>query len=54
MSVFQKPLSRRHVVGAGVAATGAILLPSMGRADPTMDRLMSTGTVIVGIANEKP
>jgi polar amino acid transport system substrate-binding protein len=54
MSVIQKPLSRRKVVGAGLAATGAFLLPGIARADATMDRLMSSGTVSVGIANEKP
>jgi polar amino acid transport system substrate-binding protein len=54
MSDIRGRLSRRRVVGAGLAATGAFLLPSIARADATMDRLMSTGAVSVGIANEKP
>jgi polar amino acid transport system substrate-binding protein len=54
MSMIKKPVSRRRVVGAGFAATGALLLPSIASADTTMDRIMSSGVVRVGIANEKP
>jgi polar amino acid transport system substrate-binding protein len=54
MSIIQGRLSRRQVVGAGLATTGLLLLPSIARADATLDRLKSTGTVSVGIANEKP
>src|SRR5207247_1412827 len=54
MSINRSRLSRRQVVGVGLAATGAFLLPSIARADATMDRIMNTGVVSVGIANEKP
>jgi len=54
MAIIHGRLSRRQVVGAGLAATGALMLPSLARADATMDRIMNTGTVSVGIANERP
>ena len=46
---------RRFVAGTGLAAAGGLLLPRMSLgASSTLDRIKSTGTVAVGIANERP
>jgi polar amino acid transport system substrate-binding protein len=47
-------ITRRHFVASGVALSGASLLPRAALAAGTLDRIKSTGTVSVGIANEKP
>jgi polar amino acid transport system substrate-binding protein len=47
-------ITRRHFVASGVALSGASLLPCAALAAGTLDRIKSTGTVSVGIANEKP
>ncbi len=47
-------ITRRHFVASGLALSGAALLPRFSLAAGTLDRIKSTGTVSVGIANEKP
>ncbi|TIV90027.1 MAG: transporter substrate-binding domain-containing protein, partial [Mesorhizobium sp.] len=47
-------LSRRGFLGAAALATSSLVLPSIARAQSTMDRIAKDGVVRVGIANEKP
>jgi polar amino acid transport system substrate-binding protein len=54
MPMLNFGMSRRHFVASSLALTSTALLPGIGRAAGTLDRIKSTGTVSVGIANEKP
>ncbi|MDQ2705953.1 MAG: ectoine/hydroxyectoine ABC transporter substrate-binding protein EhuB [Pseudomonadota bacterium] len=54
MSIVHGHLSRRHFLGAAAAATGALAFPGLARAETTLERIKSSGTVSIGIANEKP
>ncbi|MFT3986253.1 ectoine/hydroxyectoine ABC transporter substrate-binding protein EhuB [Aestuariivirga sp.] len=47
-------IQRRQFLRGGMALAGATLLPPLAFADTTLDRIKSSGTVSVGIANEKP
>lgn len=47
-------LSRRQFLGATALATSSFVLPSIARAQTTMDRIVKDGVVRVGVANEKP
>jgi len=47
-------IQRRQFLRGSMALAGATLLPSLAFADSTLDRIKSSGTVSVGIANEKP
>lgn len=54
MSILRMGLPRRHFVATGLALAGISALPSIARAETTLERIKSTGTVSVGIANERP
>ena len=54
MSIIYAGLPRRRFLAASVALVGASALPSIARAETTLERIKSTGSVSVGIANEKP
>ena len=54
MSLSEIKLDRRRLLGTGAALAGVTLLPSIARAQTTLERIKSTGIVSVGIANEKP
>jgi polar amino acid transport system substrate-binding protein len=54
MSIAHGRLTRRHFLGATAATVGAVALPGLARAETTLERIKSTGTVSIGIANEKP
>ncbi|HXP74142.1 MAG TPA: ectoine/hydroxyectoine ABC transporter substrate-binding protein EhuB [Stellaceae bacterium] len=54
MIISPHRLSRRELLGVGVAASAISLVPAVAWADATLDRIKSTGKVGVGIANEKP
>lgn len=54
MIIMPNRVSRRTVLGTGVAVAGTMMLPMRARADATLDRIKNQGKVIVGIANEKP
>jgi polar amino acid transport system substrate-binding protein len=47
-------VSRRELLGLGLAVSAVTLAPVSAWADSTLDRIKSTGKVGVGIANEKP
>lgn len=47
-------IPRRQVLRGGFALAGAMMLPAVARAETTLERIKSSGTVSVGIANEKP
>jgi len=47
-------VSRRELLGLGLAVSAVTLVPVSAWADSTLDRIKSTGKVGVGIANEKP
>jgi polar amino acid transport system substrate-binding protein len=47
-------LTRRQFVGATALGVGSIVVPTLARAETTLERIKSSGTVSVGIANEKP
>jgi polar amino acid transport system substrate-binding protein len=54
MSMMGVRLPRRRFMAAGLAIAGASAMPGLVRAETTLERVMRTGTVAVGIANEKP
>jgi polar amino acid transport system substrate-binding protein len=54
MSLVHGRLSRRHFLGVTAATAGALALPGIARAETTLERIKSSGTVSIGIANEKP
>ena len=54
MIISPHNVSRRELLGFGVAACTITLVPAKAWADSTLDRIKSTGKVGVGIANEKP
>jgi polar amino acid transport system substrate-binding protein len=47
-------MSRREMLGAGLALSVAGLMPARAEAASALDGIKSTGKVAVGIANEKP
>ena len=54
MIISPHRVSRRELLGVGLAASAVALVPAVARAESTLDRIKSTGKVSVGIANEKP
>jgi len=54
MIIMPYRVSRRELLGTGLAAAGVAFMPATARADATLDRIKNAGKVIVGIANEKP
>ncbi|WP_137389356.1 ectoine/hydroxyectoine ABC transporter substrate-binding protein EhuB [Rhodoligotrophos defluvii] len=47
-------VTRRHLLGASLSLASALVLPSLARAETTLERIKRTGKVSVGIANERP
>ncbi|ESY12738.1 MULTISPECIES: ectoine/hydroxyectoine ABC transporter substrate-binding protein EhuB [unclassified Mesorhizobium] len=47
-------LSRRDFLGTAALATSSLILPSIARAEGTLQRITKDGVVRVGVANEKP
>lgn len=54
MNIRQIHLPRRRFLACGAAVVTLGALPSLARAETTLERIKRTGTVSVGIANEKP
>lgn len=54
MSILHGRLTRRHFMAGSAAAAGATLMPGLARAETTLERIKRTGSVSIGIANEKP
>lgn len=54
MSILHGRLSRRRFLGTASAATALLAFPGLARAETTLERIKSTGTVTIGIANERP
>ena len=54
MIIVPPRVSRRDVLAAGIAVSTFGLVPFRVQAASTMDRIMGSGKVAVGIANEKP
>jgi polar amino acid transport system substrate-binding protein len=54
MIIVPPRASRREVLAAGIAVCAIGLVPARARAGATMNRIMDSGKVAVGIANEKP
>jgi len=54
MSSLIAHLSRRRFLSTAAATTGVLAFPGLARAETTLERIKSSGTVTVGIANERP
>ncbi len=54
MSYNQFSLPRRRLLAATASSLAVLAFPRLARAETTLERIKQSGTVAVGIANEKP